>query len=56
VLADGGLLVVLAQHAHDGGRGRVLAFLLAGGDDEPGGDVAQAQLLAAQVRVAALAD
>ena len=28
----------------------MLAFLLAGGDDEPGGDVAQAQLLAAEVK------
>jgi hypothetical protein len=28
----------------------VLAVLLAGGDDQPGGDVAQAQLLAAEVQ------
>jgi hypothetical protein len=28
----------------------VLAILLAGGDDQPGGDVAQAQLLAAEVQ------
>jgi NAD(P)-dependent dehydrogenase (short-subunit alcohol dehydrogenase family) len=38
VLADGddrgGLRVMLAQHAHHGGRRRVLAFLLARGDDE----------------------
>ena len=40
---------MLAQHAHDGGRRRVLAFLLARGDDESGGDDAQAQLLPAQV-------
>jgi len=45
----GGFLVVLAEHAQHGRRGRVLAFLLAGGDDEPGGDVAQAQALAAEV-------
>jgi hypothetical protein len=40
---------VLAEHAHHGRRGRVLAFLLSGGDHEAGGDVAQAELLAAQV-------
>jgi hypothetical protein len=43
------LFVVLAEHAQDGGRGGVPAFLLSRGDDEAGGDIAQAQLLAAQV-------
>ena len=46
----GGLLVVLTQHAHHGRRGRMLAPLLPRGDDEAGGDVAQAQLLPAQVK------
>jgi hypothetical protein len=39
-----------AEHAHDGGRRRVLAFLVARGDDEPGGDVAQAQLRPGRVQ------
>jgi hypothetical protein len=33
VLARGGLLVMLAQHAHHGDRRGMLAFLLSGGDD-----------------------
>ena len=45
----GGLFVVLAEHPQDGRRRGVLAFLLASGDDKPGGDVAQAHLLAAQM-------
>ena len=44
----GDFLVVVAEHAHDSRWGGVPA-LLAGGDDEPGGDVAQAELLAAEV-------
>ena len=44
------VFVVLAENAHHGRRRRVLAFLLAGGDDEAGRDVAQAQLLPAQVQ------
>src|SRR6266567_4348521 len=44
-----GLFVVLAEHAQDGGRGGLLALLLACGNYEAGGDVAQAQLLPAQV-------
>jgi hypothetical protein len=31
------LLIVLVQYAHHGGRRGMLAFLLARGDDEPGG-------------------
>ena len=44
-----GFFIMGAQHAQHGGRGGMLAFLLAGGDDQPGSDVTQAQLLAAQV-------
>ncbi|MEU1728342.1 hypothetical protein [Nonomuraea sp. NPDC005692] len=39
-------VVVLAQHPQDGGRGGV-ATLLTLGDDEAGGDVAQAEILRA---------
>jgi hypothetical protein len=46
---DGGLVVVVAEQAHHGrGRG-VLALLLSRADDEPGGDLAQALVLGAQV-------
>ena len=41
---------MVAEHAQHSRRGRVLAFLLARGDDEPGGDVAQAPFLPAQVQ------
>jgi hypothetical protein len=48
--SDRGLLVVVAQHTQDGrGRG-VTALFRAAGDDEPGGDVAQAEVLTAQVQ------
>jgi len=45
----GGLLVVLAQHAHHGGWRRALALLLASGDDKAAGNITQAQLLGTQV-------
>ena len=41
--------MVVAEHAQDGGRGWVLALLFALGDDEPGGDIAQAEVLVSQV-------
>ncbi len=40
---------MLAEHPQDGRRRGVLAFLLSSGDDKPGGDVAQAEVLAAEV-------
>jgi hypothetical protein len=40
---------MLAQHAHLGGWRGMLTFLLSRGDHEAVGDVAQAQLLPAQV-------
>jgi hypothetical protein len=53
VLADGdrrgGLLVMLTEHAHPRSPATGAGLFLAGGDDEPGGDVAQAQLLAPEV-------
>jgi len=41
--------VVVAEHAQDGGRGRVLALLFALGDDKPGGDVSQPEVLVSHV-------
>ncbi|MEU4704752.1 hypothetical protein [Nonomuraea dietziae] len=41
---------MFAEHTHDGGRGRVPALLRAAGDDESGGNVAQAEVLLAQVQ------
>jgi hypothetical protein len=43
-------LLVVAEHARHGCRGRVLAFFLPVAMTSRGGDVAQAQLLAAQVQ------
>jgi hypothetical protein len=40
-------LVVVAQHPQDRGRGGVVPFLLALGDDKLGGDLAQAEALGA---------
>ncbi|MEZ7129064.1 hypothetical protein ACBR40_27350 [Nonomuraea sp. AD125B] len=41
-------LVVFAKHPQDSGRGRVSTLLLAPGDDQPGGDVTEAEALGAQ--------
>ncbi|MCW2934660.1 MAG: hypothetical protein JWM19_5622 [Actinomycetia bacterium] len=43
-------VVMLAQHAHHGGRRGMLTFLLSRGDHDAASDVAQAHLLGAQVQ------
>ncbi|MFI6991810.1 hypothetical protein [Nonomuraea wenchangensis] len=41
---------MVAKHVQDGGRRGAPALLLAFGDDEPGGDVAEVEVLCAQVQ------
>jgi hypothetical protein len=43
------LLIALVQHTHHGGWRGILAFLRSRGDDVAAGDVAQAEILRAQV-------